>query len=85
MKLLSNTTNAAVIHADGRRFPGVLIQGDSLKNLQNLTKNCQLNLANNINESEEILIEMFEILEGYLKNYETVLKKNDIELPYPPS
>jgi len=82
MKILSTTSNAAILQLDGRAFPGILIQGDSLRNLYRLVEDCKSNLNKDPEESHGILAELSEILQSYLAVYEKVLEENQIELPY---
>lgn len=64
------TTNAAVVQLPERKHPGVVIQGDSLRNLLNLVRAARDEMAKgDTGESQGILAEVGEILGGYLESY----------------
>jgi len=75
VEVFSTTTNAAVIRVPGRQFPGLAIQGDSLKILfdcaQEILRESQSSGSADLIEST---VEMKEILAGYLEAYESALK-----------
>lgn len=45
-KILANICNCPVVQIPGRSFPGVVIQGDSLKNLHRLVEKVSIALSN---------------------------------------
>jgi hypothetical protein len=58
-----------------REHPGVVIQGDSLRNLLNLVHAARDEIAKgDTGESQGILAEVGEILEGYLESYKQATK-----------
>ena len=68
----------------GRRFPGVVIQGDSLKilldhaqEIEELATQCQNE------ELNSAVAHLKLILSGYVEEYETTMKANGRDLPYP--
>ena len=84
VKLLSPPTNYAVVHLPGRRFPGVVFQGDTLHILESKLK--RLFMTNDELTSEVLRDELDEILEQIRDaklHYEAVCKQNNISLPYP--
>ena len=82
-ELLSRGINYAVVQLPGRRFPGVVVQGDSLNNLV-----VQLQKLRSLAEShadEELtggLTELHDILREASLHYERVCLERGIELPY---
>jgi hypothetical protein len=82
-RLLTPAVNYAVVQLPGRKFPGVVFQGDSLHELVRLAKN----LLNSSEEHKdgavrEACLEIHELLEAVLIRYESVLKEHGIKLPY---
>lgn len=84
IEVLSEGTNCPVVQIPGRQFPGVVIQGDSLKNLLNLSKEIAL-LAKGVASEElmETATELNELLAGYVGNYESIMRNCGKGLPYP--
>lgn len=81
VKLLSASTNYAVVHLPGRAFPGVVFQGDSLRNLV-----ADLREAAGEADPEEqahALAEVIERLASVQRHYEAVLDREGIATPYP--
>lgn len=67
---LSATPNAPVVQLPERKHPGVVIQGDSLKNLCKLCEEADEQFkSGNIQEGLEIVQELHEILRGYQTSY----------------
>jgi hypothetical protein len=88
VEVLSRQSNAAVVRMPGRSFPGVVIQGDSLRILHALVKDARALMPSpSAADSEEedaggLLEEAEGLLQGYLEVYESVLKSRGIPLPY---
>jgi hypothetical protein len=81
--MLTNTPNSPVLKLPDRKFPGVLIQGDSLQILVQLVTSLSKTLQQgDIEESVALVTELHEALAGRLAIYETVMKANQLELPY---
>ena len=77
-KLLSPPHNYAVVQLPERRYPGIVVQGDSFHSLIG-----DLQEALNEPEDREFLInELIERLKTIQAQYEAVLSKAGIELPY---
>lgn len=83
MEVFSETTNCPVLKIPERRFPGILIQGDSLK--------CILGMVADIEEAHrahdqvgtsEAIAALKEKLGGYLAEYEEVMNNHGLQLPY---
>ena len=83
LELWSPATNSAVVRVPGRRFPGVVIQGDSLSILFDLA----MYLAERLPEASDEELrgaadDLAEKLFAHVKNYETVLQARGLSLPY---
>jgi len=79
----SAATNAAVIRLPGRQFPGIVMQGDSLKVLVDSVDDLQrLAVRLKIPELESAVTELGQILNGYKGLYEQALRQNNCPLPY---
>lgn len=79
--LLGNASNAAVIHLPGRRFPGILIQGDTLRNLLQMAVNVADKLEPGSPErdgAEELRVE----LQAKFDEYDRCLRSLGLDLPY---
>jgi hypothetical protein len=83
VELLDTTTNCAVVKLPTRKFPGVVIQGDSLHILWTSVNSAKsLCEAGDISEAIDELSLVSDILASYIGNYERVLKNRSINLPY---
>jgi hypothetical protein len=82
------TTQASnpIIKLPFRKYPGVVIQGDTLRILycaaRELNKSCK---AGRQQEAEDLAAEIMQILEGHMSFYETTLRQYGLDLPYPAS
>ena len=84
VQLLSKPTNYAVVQLPGRKFPGVVIQGDSLHSLvQRLTEIQSIAAKHRDEELNASVGELLEVLGRASKNYETICNERGISLPYP--
>lgn len=79
--VLSQDRNSWVIRLPGREYPGVVIQGDSLKILFDLADEIS-DLAPPSGELRESVDELRENLKTRLALYEAALKEHGITLPY---
>ena len=82
-QVLEAENNVAVVQLAGRKYPGILIQGDSISILLSDLKDVR----NAINKSDRLsasttLDAIEERLEASLAYYESVLEKRGISLPY---
>jgi hypothetical protein len=83
IQLLDSASNAVIAKHFEREFPGVLIQGDTLKNMLNDLDELKEEIsAKNIQEASEITDALRERLIELLTHYEIVLEKNGMSLPY---
>jgi len=83
IKIFSYLPNSAIVQLPERKFPGIILQGDSLSILFDQAKEIYLR-AKQLPD-EEIQYEalmMVEIIQEYLSHYEEVLNKHGLELPY---
>ncbi len=74
---ISTTTNAAIVQLPERKYPGVVIQGDSLQNLHSLVLEARKQVkTGNTAECGDVLDELGQLLEGYLNSYREATKNN---------
>lgn len=83
VELLASEINAPVLKFPGRAYPGVLIQGDSLRNLYALAD--ELAGLVTAGEASEVAGELKDLLRAYLYVYEEALQSQGLPLPYPGS
>ena len=83
LEVFGTETNAGIVRMPGRRFPGIVIQGDSLKNLLD-TAHRITELARTTEMSELIdeAKSLEEMLADYLHTYESTLEGHGHALPY---
>ncbi len=82
-ELLSAASNAVVVRYLGRNFPGVLIQGDTLRTIldeiEELKEEATVGDLEAVKDISNVLQEKFTELLTY---YERVLEEHGCELPY---
>lgn len=82
-ELFTDGGNDAVVRLPGRRFPGVLVQGDSLHILRSdmaeLAEACERGDLAEAGEFAGLLLEAFDAL---LTRYSTALEEHHIQRPY---
>lgn len=84
LDVITENTNAAVVRMPGRRFPGIVLQGDSLNYLRVLSVDLKRRLASFDDEDLANTVEELEaLLQGYARAYEAALEREGVELPYP--
>jgi len=83
IEAFTELTNDCVLRVPGRRYPGVLIQGDSLNRLRTATLAIR-GLAHRHRDTEldAEIQELHDLLASKLKVYEQVLTEHGIEKPY---
>lgn len=85
LSILSEQSNHAVVQVPGRRFPGSVIQGDSLAILCDEAKSLSSRLQELACADEEVLYIAQEHQEKLLRrllHYQSVLSEHGIPLPY---
>ncbi|EDM27361.1 hypothetical protein LNTAR_21645 [Lentisphaera araneosa HTCC2155] len=81
--IINNQTNCSVVQMPDRKFPGIVLQGDSLNIIySNLMKVLEQTEGKISKEEFLIILEQAELIEGYLNQYEKSLDESSIELPY---
>ncbi|MGY5051953.1 DUF6959 family protein [Streptomyces sp. 900105755] len=75
--------NFSVVHVQGRRYPALAVQGDSLKVLQEAVEGLAADLASGeLEDAKFSLGEIREQLSSMLAVYETALGEAGLGLPY---
>lgn len=83
IKILSNISNLIIAQSSDRNYPGVLLQGDTLKILLDEVEELNEELiAKDYEAVNEIALALKEKLTNILQYYETTLETKNIELPY---
>ena len=84
IEVYSEASNSAVVRMPGRRFPGVVLQGDSLSILLDEAL-CVLKHIKPSGDDDDPYHDILSIarkLRGHLLNYEAALKAHGFQLPY---
>ncbi|MFD6551890.1 DUF6959 family protein [Streptomyces sp. NPDC058398] len=83
VELLTDGGNDAVVRMPGRRFPGVLVQGDSLhvlrSDVSDVVEACERGDLDEARESAGLLLAD---LDALLARYEAALSEHGIPRPY---
>lgn len=83
LELFGQEVNAPVIRMPSRKYPGILVQGDSLHNMLSLIKGTEAALATgNVEEAKDTLQEVREMISGYDAAYRNALTENGVPLPF---
>ena len=83
LEVFSEASNYGIVRMPGRRFPGCVVQGDSLAILCGLARSLHDGVAGlGHEELAGDAAELLDLLENRLKDYEQVLVDHEIELPY---
>lgn len=83
VEIYSDQTNAAVIRHPDRRFPGVLIQGDSLYSICVQADDACLAAKDQLRSDEYAeLNNLRNSLWSYLNHYKSILGEHQIPLPF---
>ena len=79
--VLSRETNAWVVQLPGRQFPGIVLQGDTLKNLHGLAEEAReaIGPASDAWHAADDLVKVLGTLVGV---YERTVSENGMDLPY---
>jgi Family of unknown function (DUF6959) len=83
VEIYSDTTNRAVLRHPGRKFPGVLIQGDTLSTMVLLADDVAWKAKPQLDaETFRQLNNLLEMLDSFLTHYKVVLGEHEIPLPF---
>ncbi len=82
VEILSDAPNAVVLRHPGRKFPGVLVQGDTLHTLVTTLQAVQEQSTILPKQQAEALGEALELLTELLSHYKVVLSAHDIKVPF---
>ena len=83
IEVFSQASNVAIVRMPGRRFPGSVIQGDSLRSLLDLVEEIEERTKASTDEELIGIVSILkERLTDGLTHYEAVLREHDIDLPY---
>ena len=86
VEIIDATANAAVVRMPGRRFPGIVVQGDTLHSWSVLADSLMSSLGEAAATDPEVLLEMVELadlIRAHVDQYERILRARGLELPYP--
>jgi hypothetical protein len=82
--LYTEPTNNAVLQIPGRRYPGVLVQGDTLRSIFLAADSmCKLATKQSDKDLLDEALGLRETLTEIVDHYERTLNENQISLPYP--
>lgn len=83
LEVFSEAPNFGIVRMPGRRFPGSVIQGDSLSNLVGAAAVVLREAVRGENQSlAEEARELYVALKARLGHYERVREEHGMELPY---
>lgn len=82
VEIYSDASNAAVLRHPGRRFPGCLLQGDTLNNLVKSLAQARNEVDRLSEDAAENLRDVHDHLTELLAHYTGVLKEHGLGLPY---
>lgn len=74
--------NYYLAHVEGRQFPGLLIQGDSLKEIEGLVVSLVDSDGSDVEEHKFLMQEVLETIKGLTESYELMMNKAGLKLPY---
>ena len=83
LEVYGTASNAAVVRAPGRRFPGVVVQGDTLATLLDSANEIASRAA--LTSDDELAAEaegLRDRLAGLVAQYEAVMAEHGLGLPY---
>ncbi len=83
VELVGYSSNAAVVRLAGRKYPGIVLQGDSLHAAESAATRALHAIDNgNLEEAKAEVEELRVTLRSLRQTYEDVLAENDLPLPY---
>jgi hypothetical protein len=75
--------NHALVQLDGRKYPGLLVQGDSLKQVEAAVDDLiELRRQGEDGEFDEALREVAEVIKALTDSYESMMREANLGLPY---
>ncbi|MGW1407502.1 DUF6959 family protein [Streptomyces sp. NPDC002403] len=81
--VLAVSGNYAVVHLEGRRYPALAVQGDSLKILHEIIEELAGNLeSGDLGEASFPLGEIQSAVSSMVSAFEAASAENGFELPY---
>ncbi|MFD4948446.1 DUF6959 family protein [Streptomyces sp. NPDC058239] len=81
--VLAVAGNYAVVHLEGRRYPALAVQGDSLKILYGIIKELADNLeSGDLDEASFSLREIQSTVSSMVSAYEVASTETGFDLPY---
>jgi hypothetical protein len=80
MDLYAIDGNVAVVKLPSRRFPGILVQGDTMRMLADLVQ--EVMDGDDRTASQQVLSEAYDLIGDFLSVYETALQNAGERLPY---
>lgn len=82
-ELLTDGSNNAVVRMPGRRFPGMVVQGDTLAILRaDVAEVQKALLGGDIDEARDSLALVLHDLDGWLEYYIKALEEHGMPLPF---
>lgn len=82
-ELLSRPVNYAVVQLPERKYPGVVVQGDTLHSLLKQVEQMKMLLeTNELEELADQIEDVSEHLSAALSHYEHICSERGIRLPY---
>ena len=85
VEIIDGAINASVVRMPGRRFPGIVLQGDTLHSWSVLADSLMSSVNGTAVDPEVAMgmIELADLIRGHLDQYEAVMRARGFELPYP--
>jgi hypothetical protein len=83
IEMLSETSNCPVVRTPERKFPGIILQGDSLKSLLDAAKEIHGLCPKDDDELCAAAVALKDRLADFVASYEQAMQANGLELPYP--
>ena len=81
--LLSRAINCPVLKMPERKYPGILIQGDSFKSLLGIAERInRVQVSNDIEEMKDAIQWLLEESRSYMEAYESAMQLYKLQLPY---
>ena len=82
VEIFSDLSNAAIIRHPGRKFPGVLIQGDTLYSIASELRFVFKESESLPEEAKETLTDCLERFDFLIEHYKQTLNNHQIEMPF---